>query len=189
MVLVILGCSLLALALAPLLLPASYSWIDHTTSESGAQGVEGAWLARAGFVLFGVAVLGLVGTARDRLGRPGSLLLGLFGVAMFMIAVFSNRPWEAGVPFDATEDLLHSIGASTIGVAFAAGVVAVAIHQRRIDQRAPLATHVVAVAAATILPLGMLAFPNADGLLQRLMFAVAYAWFARLAIAQLEARG
>ncbi len=34
-----------SLALAPTLMPESYSWVSHTTSESAAQGV-GAWLAR-----------------------------------------------------------------------------------------------------------------------------------------------
>jgi TRAP-type C4-dicarboxylate transport system permease small subunit len=49
--------SALALALAPLLLPTSYSWVAHTTSESAAQGVPGSWLARVGFLVFGAAVL------------------------------------------------------------------------------------------------------------------------------------
>lgn len=41
-----LAASLVALALAPLLMPASYDWRANTISESGAQGIEGAWLAR-----------------------------------------------------------------------------------------------------------------------------------------------
>jgi hypothetical protein len=40
-------------------MPESYDWIEHTTSESAAQGVEGAWLARLGFLSFGLAVLWL----------------------------------------------------------------------------------------------------------------------------------
>lgn len=46
--------SALALGLAPLMMPASYSWISDSTSESGAQGIEGAWLANLGFMLFGL---------------------------------------------------------------------------------------------------------------------------------------
>lgn len=45
-----LATSMALLALAPLALPESYSWIELGTSESAAQGVEGAWVARAGFV-------------------------------------------------------------------------------------------------------------------------------------------
>jgi hypothetical protein len=49
--------AILSLALAPLLMPAGYDWVRHTTSESAAQGLDGAWLARLGFVAFGLAVL------------------------------------------------------------------------------------------------------------------------------------
>src|SRR3972149_9736058 len=51
--------SLLALLLAPSLMPASYSWFRHTTSVSAAQGISGAWLARLGFLLFGFALFRL----------------------------------------------------------------------------------------------------------------------------------
>lgn len=65
----LLGLALLALALAPLLLPAGYSVITHSVSESAAQGLEGGWLARSGLVMFGVAVVFLViaapGTGAD----------------------------------------------------------------------------------------------------------------------------
>ena len=44
----------LALALSPALLPENYTWVSNTTSEAAAQRVEGAWLARLGFLLFGL---------------------------------------------------------------------------------------------------------------------------------------
>ena len=44
----------LALALSPALLPENYTWVSNTTSEGAAQRVEGAWLARLGFLLFGL---------------------------------------------------------------------------------------------------------------------------------------
>ena len=65
------------LLLAPALMPESYSWIQHTTSESAAQGVEGAWLARLGFVTFGLGVLWLTALLRvvwGRLAQPVSVL-------------------------------------------------------------------------------------------------------------------
>jgi len=52
-----LGASAAALAAAPALMPASYSWISDTTSQSAAQGLSGAWLARLGFVLLGLSVM------------------------------------------------------------------------------------------------------------------------------------
>jgi hypothetical protein len=42
---------------------------------------------------------------------------------------------------------------------------------------------ILAVAASVLIPLGMIAVPEVDGLLQRLMFAIAFAWFALETIA------
>ena len=42
--------------------------------------------------------------------------------------------------------------------------------------------------ASVVLPLGMTVLPQLDEVLQRLMFAVAYAWYAREAVAQLVQR-
>lgn len=67
-----LGASVLSLALAPFLMPDSYDWLKHTTSESGAQGLSGAWLTRLGFVTFGLGVLWLSSLAGGRWGRWGS---------------------------------------------------------------------------------------------------------------------
>jgi hypothetical protein len=47
-------------------MPADYSWVSNTTSESAAQGVQGAWMARLGFVLFGMSVILLVAESRRR---------------------------------------------------------------------------------------------------------------------------
>ena len=45
----LLAGAILALGLAPLAMPDSYSWIELGTSESAAQGTDGAWVARTGF--------------------------------------------------------------------------------------------------------------------------------------------
>ena len=68
-VLVGFAASVAVLAAAPALMPAGYSWVSQTTSESAAQGVQGAWLARLGFLLFGLSVILLATLCRDRWGR------------------------------------------------------------------------------------------------------------------------
>jgi hypothetical protein len=176
-----LAASAAALAAAPALLPAGYSWISQTTSESAAQGLAGAWLARLGFLLFGLAVLLLADASRRGWGPWGTALHTAFGALMTAAAAFSHRPWQAGVPIDRTEDLLHSIAATAMGLAFAAGVVAVMLERMR-RGRSWRVMDVLAVAAAVAIPLAMSAAPSVDGLLQRLMFAVAYAWYAAEAL-------
>jgi hypothetical protein len=59
-VLGLLVAALVALAAAPWALPASYSSAKHGLSEAAAQGVDGAWVARTGFILFGLVVVWLV---------------------------------------------------------------------------------------------------------------------------------
>jgi hypothetical protein len=63
------AASAVALATAPVLMPPGYSWVSQTTSESAAQGVQGAWLARIGFVLLGLPVI-LLATFRQQRWGP-----------------------------------------------------------------------------------------------------------------------
>jgi hypothetical protein len=176
-----LGGSALALLLAPGLMPDDYSWWAHTTSESAAQGVPGAWLARFGFVLFGAAVLMLAVGARRAWGVTGAVLHGIFGVAMLSTAAFSARSWVPDAAFRPSEDLIHSVAATVVGFAFALGVVAVLLHSRR-GRRRRWPLDVTAVVASVAIPLSMVAAAGAAGALQRLMFLIAYAWYTVEAI-------
>ncbi|MFR9780625.1 DUF998 domain-containing protein [Micromonospora sp. MS34] len=174
-----------ALAAAPSLMPTSYSWVAQTTSESAAQGVDGAWLARLGFLLFGLSVTALAFVAAGRWGRWSAALHYGFGAFMAAAAAFSTRPWT-GAGYNPTEDALHSVSATAVGVAFAAGVVTAAIHRRARRPGGQTALDIVAVAASVVVPLGMSALPDVDGALQRTMFAVAYGWYALAALAILR---
>jgi hypothetical protein len=173
--------SVVALALAPLLMPESYSWQAHTTSESAAQGVPGAWVARLGFIAFGLAVVGITIRARQRWPAVATAAHGAFGALMCGAAVFSSRSWEADAMFSATEDVLHSVAATGMGFAFALGVVALALGRAVAGLRVRV-LDVVAVGAAVILPLAMMAAAGVAGLLQRAMFAIAYLWYVREAL-------
>jgi hypothetical protein len=175
-ILVGLALSALALTLAPLLMPDSYSWIVNTTSESAAQGVSGAWLARVGLGTFGLAVLALAWN--HPLWPPAARYTHIgFGVLMTVTAVASTKPWVAGVPFDAVEDQIHSSAATAMGFAFAFGIVAVVLGNRA-SRRPIRALDVIAILASVVIPLSMTFVPEYAGILQRLMFVVAYIWYA-----------
>lgn len=167
--------SFLALLLAPTQMPASYNWLQHTTSESGAQGITGAWLARLGFLLFGLAVLGETAVLRKQWSLPVRFFLGAFGVFMTAVAAFSARPWLPNLPFDPVEDWLHSFAASGMGFAFALGV-GLRWWQRPWQSKLRLVDFGV-VATAVFIPLAMSLLPDWAGLLQRLMFTIAYLWY------------
>jgi hypothetical protein len=172
LIVVSLLASAICLAIAPLGLPDGYSVVGHTTSEAAAQATQGAWLARTGFLLFGMGVLFLSITKR---GWPPTarVLHGAFGLFMIAAGVYSHRPFLEGVDFDHVEDLFHSVAATGMGFAFALGVLVVG--WRRIP-RWRLAD-AVALAAAIAVPIAMMSTTGADGLLQRGMFVVAYLWY------------
>jgi hypothetical protein len=175
-VFLLLAASASSLAAAPILMPDGYSWVSNTTSESAAQGVEGAWLARLGFLSFGFAVLVLTGVARGFWGPWATACHRAFGVLMISAAAFSSRHWDSDVDFDRTEDVLHSVSATAMGFAFAFGVVAVLL-RRPAASRSPRVMDVIALASSVLLPVGMGIWGDQAGLLQRALFLVAYAWF------------
>ncbi|MDH3251044.1 MAG: DUF998 domain-containing protein, partial [Acidimicrobiia bacterium] len=121
-VLIVLAASLICVAVAPVLMPESYSIVEHSISESAAQRVDGVWLARAGLLLFGLGVLVLSGVANGRWRLWGRVAHRGYGVAIISTAVFAHMPWEE-VAYDEFEDLLHSIASFVVGLSFVAGVI------------------------------------------------------------------
>jgi len=173
--------SALLLGFAPFAMAPGYSWLSNSISESAAQGLNHAWIARLGFLCFGFAVLWLALYLRTTWARGVYWMQLLFAVFMLGTAAFSHKPWLADVPVDATEDLLHSITATGMGFAFAIGVV-VRFMQRNKNEALPRVYDAIAILAAIILtPIGGLQ-PSIAGLLQRVMFGIAYIWFAREAL-------
>ncbi len=174
--------------LAPLAMPASYSWVANVISESAAQNVANAWVARLGFLLFGSAVLWLAMASRSRWVRGAYWFHMAFAVFMIATAAFSHRPWLPGVPFDPLEDHLHSFTATAMGFAFSFGVVA-RLLQRDAGEKGRRLFDIVAVAAAIALPSLSGVWPSAAGLLQRSMFLIAYLWYGVEAVALHGTRG
>lgn len=159
-------------------MPPGYAWLTHTTSESAAQGLDGAWLARLGFILFGLAVIWLASFKATVWARTAVWFHLAFGVCMVATAAFSHAPWLEGVSFDPVEGFLHSLTATVMGFAFAFGVV-VRFLQRKAAGQVGRLLDVTAVAAAAILPILMATQPEIIGLLQRSMFFIAYLWYGR----------
>ena len=165
-----------AFAFAPVLMPVDYSWLSNSISESGAQGLDGAWLTRLGFLAFGlgVVVLSLANTERWR--WPGAALCLAFGLLMLTVAAYSTEPWFDGPPFNEQESMLHSVAASAMGLAYGLGVLTVLLGDRRMHTPQRL-VGAIAVVSSVAVPLAMVALPAYAGVLQRVMFAVAIVWF------------
>lgn len=164
---------------APLAMPPSYSWTEHGISESAAQGIAGAWVTRAGFILFGLSVLWLASLRHDAWKPIGTALHRAFAVSMFAVAAFSAKPWEPGAAYVEIEDALHSVFAGIIGFSFIVGVMAV-MAARRLPTTREALPDIVAMIIPTAVSLTT--STNIWGLLQRTMFLTAATWYTREAL-------
>ncbi|MDH4324945.1 MAG: DUF998 domain-containing protein [Betaproteobacteria bacterium] len=177
----LLGLSAVLMLAGTAAMPDGYSWRFHSISESAAQGQQGGWIARMSFMSFGAAVLAVSVSARTSWPRLTYWMQASFAFFMFGAAAFSHAPWVPGASSDEVEDLLHSVCASGMGLAFCVGVVARFV-QRGLDGLAGRALDVFALITATVLPLLLASSSSVGGLVQRIMFVVGYVWFGREAL-------
>ncbi|HET6273759.1 MAG TPA: DUF998 domain-containing protein [Bacteroidota bacterium] len=177
-ILALLLISVGSLLAAPSFMPESYSWISHTTSESAAQGLKDAWLARLGFVTFGLAVMWIASSSRSWWAQGAVWFHNSFGVFMVATAAFSHSPWLPGVPSDSIEDFLHSFTATAMGFGFIFGVL-IRLLQRRKNNERGVVLDSISIAVATAVPMLMALVPTMAGLFQRLMFLTAYVWYGK----------
>lgn len=171
------GGFVLAALIGPFVSHPAYDSIRHSVSELAGQQMPNAWIMRAGFLAFGVAVLSVaLADLRARPAVHGALCV--FAAGMIGSAVWSHAPiLEVGGGARAEDDL-HTIAASTMGAAFAVACAA------RIWTRAQGAPGVrdldvfsaAGVVIAVVIPLLMLQFPAVTGALQRAMFAFSFVW-------------
>lgn len=165
-----------SLVIGTLFMPDSYSWRTHSISESAAQGLAHAWIARLGFLCFGLAVLWLALARMREWARAAFGLHIAFALLMICAAAFSHRPWQLELAFDPREDFLHSVAATGMGFAFAFGVLA-RLLQRAADAPWRRALDAFALVSATAMPM-LAAVSSMGGAIQRIMFLIAYLWYA-----------
>jgi hypothetical protein len=161
-------------------MPASYSWVGHSISESAGQGVQDAWVARLGFLLLGFAVLLLAGIAAPRWGPLATPLFRVYGISMIATAAFAHKPW-LDEPFDAFEDLLHSVTANAVGFTFTVGVLLVAL-RRGPGTTAARVFDGFAVISALVISMMVVNVTGLGGLAQRIMFGIGYVWYGLEAV-------
>ncbi len=176
-----LGASGLLIACAPLWMPEGYDWRFHTISDSAAQEVPLAVFARIGLALLGFAAV-LVAARPNIPNVWGRVCLGLYGLAIVGSAFWSQTNWmPGGVPSDSEEARLHSLFAQAAGLFYTCAASLDALSALNAGERIPRLS-LLAVASALIVPLLMFGANMPGGASQRIMFAIAYAWIASLAL-------
>lgn len=163
-----------AAAVAPFFSHPDYDSLRHTTSQLAGQNMPSAWIMRAGFTGFGSGTV-LASLLWRRQPMVAAALV-LFGLCMVAAAVWSHLPIDPALGGSQALDDLHSLAATAMGMAF---VAATGLHlwQTRGAMRWLDGT---ALAAAIVLPLAMLAWPQLAGAAQRLMFAISFVWLWQL---------
>lgn len=187
-IIVTLAASAMCVFVAALVMPEGYSWRSHVISESAAQGLNRAWVARLGFVLFGFAVLWLSISLRSVWARGAYWCHLAFALFMVSTAVFSHKPWLSEITYDPFEDLLHSITATGMGFAFSFGVLMRLLQREKSALRKKM-FDIVAIGSAVVLPAIGGAEPQVAGLAQRLLFLIAYTWYGSEAFSIPRATG
>lgn len=180
-IVLMLAASAICVFVAALVMPDGYSWRSHVISESAAQGLNRAWVARLGFVLFGFAVLWLSISLRSVWARGAYWCHLVFALFMVSTAVFSHKPWLGEIAYDPLEDLLHSITATGMGFAFSFGVLMRLLQREKSALRNKM-FDIVAIGSAVMLPAIGGAEPQVVGLAQRLLFLIAYVWYGNEAL-------
>lgn len=165
-----------AFALSPLLMPDSYSWVAHTLSQAGAQGQEGGWLSRVGFLFAGLTVLRLARFDVVDWMSIARIAHRLNGALLLAAVAFSDRSWDAGAPYDRVENIVHSAIATMIAISFTFGVLLVAYQKWFVHGRLPMLETIV-VAVQMVMPPMMLVWVEGTGLIERVMFGTAFVWY------------
>lgn len=166
--------SALLLTAAPLTVAQGYDWRKHSISQSAAQGVRHAWVARAGLFLLGPGA-GTQSLAAPDLAIGARVGLGVFGLAMACSALWSTRPWSGTATFDERQDRRHSLAARTAGAAYVVAVVSQMLVGLQRGQGSGTLTW-LALVTAVACPLLGARVASIAGAAQRLMFGICYGW-------------
>ena len=170
------GALVLAMLLGAAFSAPGYDSLRHTTSHLAGQGMPAAWIMRAGFLLYGLAVV----TVARHAGGPaaGRLALAAFGAGFWAVTVWPACAPLPGMACDPGADALHSAFAGAMGLAYAC---AVALALFGPQGRARDTVGWLALVSSVAIPLAMLSLPDLAGLLQRIMFALSAVWLWRRA--------
>ena len=160
-----------AVAFGPLYTVPGYSMTQHVISQLAAQHTPGNGIMATAFVLLGTAIV-VDGLRAPRRRQAWPFIA--FGLAFALAGLFGHRPIAPDVPYSAAVDAAHSALATVSGTALTIGFAWQALRRS-----ASMAHRAVAAAMALVclgLPLLMLAHPAVQGLIQRAMYALVFAW-------------
>jgi hypothetical protein len=146
-----------------------YSVAGNLISELAAQHTRGNFIMMAGFLALGSA---MVADGVRRFQGPAVPFIA-FGLCMALAGLFGHKPITASVPYSELAHQAHAALASLAGACITIGLVWQGLRYGTPRRRfVALALAVLCVA----LPLAMLGLPAYQGLIQRIMYLLLFAW-------------
>ena len=159
----------LAVAFGPVYTVPGYSARANLISELAAQNTRGAFIMAGAFVVLGAAIV----FDGWRVFRSCMVPFMLFGAFMVLAGLFGHKPMTSDVPYSATVAGAHSLFATMAGI----GISLAFVWQAWLASAMPGRLTAAALAlVCLVLPLGMLNLPAYQGVIQRLMYALVFAW-------------
>jgi hypothetical protein len=163
------------IVLAHFFTPAGYDLRLNTISEMAAQGLPNAWIMQAGFLGFGaLSTVGLlwIGLRRER-SWWAVAPFALYAACIALTGIWSTTYPGLDVPVSSIASDLHSLFATVAGFALVAAMLACAVLVRTWKVRG---IHLAFAAGVIALSASFGAFPDVQGLFQRAMYVVGFAW-------------
>lgn len=165
--------SMITLAVAPRFVPDTYSMVEHTLSESGGQGVDGAWVFRMSLILAASAVVTITSSAKQFWSSTTRWWLNTYAFGVVLLAIFPESPFDPG-PYNEMVATLHTASGAIAAIAFMLGIATVSISRPRRETWTRVFDWIV-IAAVAVIPQVMLVVTY-PGALQRAMVLLGYVW-------------
>lgn len=162
----------LVIIILPFFSATDYSIVSNSTSQLGAQLTKNAWIMNSIFILMGIMS---VVFAFEKLGHfffhKGLILI--FGLSLIASAYFRHSPIDLMIPYNRLYDQYHSIFSSITGFSFVLFAMSCIFITDKLKHKVFAFSIAISTSLLSIL---MFFFDDYKGLLQRLMFSLAFLW-------------
>ncbi len=122
--------------LAHFFVPPAYDWTQNTVSDLASQGHVYKWIMQTGFIGFGLLLTwGVIFHFNKNRRAYFLLFVALYGLSILMSGIFCAAPIDPSMSYSVSESKLHSMFATTAGLAMSLGILLQVITSANSRQR------------------------------------------------------